>query len=102
MPHDDSMAELDVQVLLQTPTVSVADVCCAGTCKHQSPAECATATLLVFPYRGVYARHLGRDQAIAEANQVLFFNSSDGYRVCHPLAGGDLILFININEAELC
>jgi AraC family transcriptional regulator len=97
----DSMPELDVQVLLQTPTVSVADVCCAGTCKHQSPEECATATSLVFPYRGVYARHLGRDQAIAEANQVLFFNSAEGYRVSHPVAGGDSCLSLNINEEVL-
>jgi AraC family transcriptional regulator len=95
------MSELDVQVLLQTPTVSVADVCCAGTCKHQSPEECATATFLVFPYRGVYARHLGRDQAIAEANQVLFFNSAESYRVSHPVAGGDSCLSLNINEEVL-
>jgi AraC family transcriptional regulator len=101
MPHDDSMSELDVQVLLQTPTLSVADVCCAGTCKHQSPEECATATFLVFPYRGVYARHLGSEQAIAEANQVLFFNSAEGYRVSHPVAGGDSCLSLNINEEVL-
>ena len=31
---------------------------------------------LVFPYRGVYVRHLGSDQAVAEANQVLFFNGA--------------------------
>jgi len=101
MPHDDSMTDLDVQVLLQTPTLSVADVCCAGTCKHQSPEECATATFLVFPYRGVYARHLGREQAIAEANQVLFFNSAESYRVSHPVAGGDSCLSLNINEEVL-
>jgi AraC family transcriptional regulator len=95
------MSELTVQVLLQTPTVSVADVCCEGTCKHQSAEECATATLLVFPYRGVYARHLGRDQTIAEANQVLFFNSAEGYRVSHPVAGGDSCLSLTINEALL-
>ena len=32
-------------------------------------------THLVFPYRGVYVRHLGGDDAVAEANQVLFFNA---------------------------
>jgi AraC-like DNA-binding protein len=95
------MSDLSVQVLLQTPTVSVADVCCAGTCRHQSAEECATATLLVFPYRGVYARHLGREQAIAEANQVLFFNSAEGYRVSHLMAGGDSCLSLSINEAVL-
>ena len=62
------MSDFSVQTLLNTATVTVRDVCCAGHCWHQSAEECAGATELVFPYRGVYARHLGRDQAIAEAN----------------------------------
>ena len=32
---------------------------------------------LVFPYRGVYVRHVGDDEAVAEANQVLFFNAGE-------------------------
>jgi AraC family transcriptional regulator len=56
---------------------------------------------LVFPYRGVYVRHLGSDQAVAEANQVLFFNPAEGYRVSHPLAGGDASLDLVISEPLL-
>ena len=55
----------------------------------------------MFPYRGVYARHLGRDQAVAEANQVLFFNATEGYRVSHPVPGGDACLSLVISEALL-
>ena len=95
------MSEVTVQTLLKTPTVTVRDVCCQGNCKHQSPEECADATELVFPYRGVYARHLGSDQAIAEANQVLFFNADEGYRVSHPVAGGDACLSLAISEPLL-
>jgi AraC family transcriptional regulator len=39
----------------------------------KSTDECASATQLVFPNRGVYVRHLGHNEAVAEANQVLFF-----------------------------
>jgi len=46
----------------------------------------------VVSYRGVYVRHLGHDQAVAEANQVLFFNAAEGYRVSHPVPGGDASL----------
>ena len=53
------------------------------------------------PYRGVYARHLGRDQAIAEANQVLFFNAAKGYRVSHPVPEGDACLSLTISEPLL-
>ena len=54
------MSEFAVQSLLETPTVTVRDVCCQGSFPHLSAEEHATATQLVFPYRGVYVRHLGR------------------------------------------
>jgi AraC-like DNA-binding protein len=56
---------------------------------------------LVFPYRGAYVRHLGRDEAVAEASQVLFFNSGDGYQVRHPVQGGDSCLDVVVNEELL-
>jgi AraC family transcriptional regulator len=57
------MSEFTVQPLLSTPTVTIRDVYCRGSHRDVSPEECATATQLVFPYRGVYVRHLGGDQA---------------------------------------
>ena len=95
------MPEFAVQTLLETPIVAVLDVGCQGSCRQQSAEECASETHLVFPYRGVYARHLGRDQAVAEANQVLFFNATEGYRVSHPVPGGDACLSLVISEALL-
>src|SRR6195256_240494 len=96
------MPEFAVQHLLESPTVTIRDVCCQGSCRHKSAEEWATATELVFPYRGVYVRHLGNDQAVAEANQVLFFNATEGYRVSHPVPGGDACLSLAISEAQLC
>jgi AraC-like DNA-binding protein len=66
-----------------------------------SPEEHTTTTQLIFPYRGVYVRHVGHDQAVAEANQVLFFNAHEGYRVSHPVAGGDGSLTLVIEESQL-
>jgi len=93
--------DVAVQTLLSTPTVKVTDVVCSGACRHKSEEECATETHLVFPYRGVYVRHLGRDDAVAEANQVLFFNVWEGYRVSHPVAGGDVCLDLIIDNSLL-
>jgi AraC family transcriptional regulator len=93
--------DVAVQTLLSTPTVKVTDVVCSGACRHKSEEECATETHLVFPYRGVYVRHLGRDEAVAEANQVLFFNVWEGYRVSHPVAGGDVCLDLIIDNSIL-
>jgi AraC-like DNA-binding protein len=89
------------QCLLKSPTVTIRDVYCQGTCRERSAEEYATATELVFPYRGAYVRHLGYEQAVAEANQVLFFNESEGYRVSHPVPGGDASLSLAVSESLL-
>jgi AraC family transcriptional regulator len=46
-------------------------------------------------------RHLGNDQAVAEANQVIFFNAAEGYRISHPVPGGDASLSLAISEEQL-
>jgi AraC-like DNA-binding protein len=76
----------------------VRDVVCGGECRHRSAEECSRSTHLVFPYRGVYVRHVGRNDAVAEANQVLFFNAEEGYRVSHPVEGGDACLSLVIDQ----
>jgi AraC-like DNA-binding protein len=93
--------EVLVNPLLDTGTVTVRTVHCRGTCRHRGPEECALATHLVFPYRGLYLRHVGQDQAVADANHVLFFNNSEGYRVSHPVAGGDSSLDLTLADSLL-
>src|SRR5216684_3021610 len=93
--------EITVRSLLKSPTVTIRDTYCQGTCRHKSTEECTATTQLVFPYRGVYVRHVGQDQAVAEANQVLFFNATEGYRISHPVEGGDACLTLVINESLL-
>jgi AraC family transcriptional regulator len=95
------MSEFQVSQLLDTGTVAVRDVHCGGGCRHRSEEECASATHLVFPYRGVYLRHVGSEQAVADANHVLFFNAGEGYQVSHPLAGGDASLSLTLSEPLL-
>jgi len=95
------MPEFAVQSLLDTPALAVRDVYCHGSHRHRGAEECAIETQLVFPYRGVYVRHLGRDQAVAEANQVLFFNAAEAYRVSHPVSGGDASLTLVVSEPLL-
>ena len=96
-----TMPEFVVQSLLRSPTITIRDTYCLGSCRPQNAEECAATTQLVFPYRGVYVRHLGDDQAVAEANQVLFFNATEGYRVSHPVPGGDASLSLTINGSLL-
>jgi AraC family transcriptional regulator len=90
------MVEINSHPLLATDTVAVWDVLCSGTCRQKSAEECISATHLVFPYRGVYVRHLDQVETVAEANQVMFFNEHEPYRVSHPVGGGDASLSIRI------
>src|ERR1700704_5016162 len=82
-------SEFKVTRLLDTDTVVLRNIRCGGECRHRSVEECVSMTHLVFPYRGIYLRHVGGDQAVADANHVLFFNAGEGYQVSHPMAGGD-------------
>lgn len=95
------MTEFAVRHLLDTGTVAVRDVHCGGACRHRSAEECTSSTHLVFPYRGVYLRHVGGDQAVADANHVLFFNAGEGYQVSHPVSGGDANLSLSLSEPLL-
>jgi AraC-like DNA-binding protein len=95
------MSELSSKVLLSTESLTLRNVHCTGTCRHRSAEECASATQLVFPYRGLYLRHVGQDQAVADANHVLFFNAQEGYQVSHPLNGGDACLSLHLEQALL-
>lgn len=92
------MTELSIKLLLDTTTANVRDVVCAGSCRHRSPAECAQSTFMVFPYRGVYVRHVGRKDSVAESNQVVFFNKGEEYSISHPVAGGDACLSVGVAE----
>ena len=95
------MSELSSKVLLSTESLTLRNVHCTGTCRHRSAEECASATQLVFPYRGLYLRHVGQDQAVADANHLLFFNAQEGYQVSHPLHGGDACLSLHLDQALL-
>jgi AraC-like DNA-binding protein len=100
-PLDTPAPEFAVSRLLDSGTVSVRDVECRGTCRHRSAEECASHTHFVFPYRGLYLRHVGNHLAVADANHVLFFNESQGYRVSHPISGGDSSLVLSVSNALL-
>jgi AraC-like DNA-binding protein len=100
-PLDAASPEFTVDRLLDTGLVSVRQVNCRGTCRHRSVEECASNTHFVFPFRGVYLRHVGDDQAVADANHVLFFNQGQGYQVSHPVNGGDASLVLDIAEPML-
>jgi AraC-like DNA-binding protein len=100
-PLDSPGKEFTVDRLLDSGTVAVRHVDCRGSCRHRTPEECASHTQFVFPYRGLYLRHVGTDLAVADANHVLFFNEGQGYQVSHPVTGGDASLVLSVDTEAL-
>jgi AraC-like DNA-binding protein len=101
MSEAESVNTLSVRLLLETNTLAIRDMHCNGHCRHRSPSECATTTHLVFPYRGAFLRHVGQAEAVAEANQLVFFNDDEEYAISHPVDGGDACLSISIDQQLL-
>src|SRR5262245_64166827 len=95
------MPEITATSLLETPIVTIRDVSCPGSRRGPDAEEHARAAHLVFPYRGIFVRHLGGDEAVGEANQELVFNPGERYRVSRPVAGGDSSLRLVLSEAVL-
>lgn len=95
------MRDFTARSLLSSSAVCLWDVCCKGSRREESAEESVSVTQLVFPYRGIYVRRVGHDQAVAEVNQVLFFNAAEEYRVCHPVGCGDASLAVVIGEPIL-
>lgn len=96
------MSGYAVQHLLDTKAVSLYDVVCDGACRGKGHEECAHGAHLVFPYRGVFMHHLGGDRnAVAEPNQVMFLNDREGFRISHPVDGGDACLSLSISSEML-
>lgn len=46
------------------------------------------------PYRGLFVWHVGGDDVVSDANQVLFVSGGQAYRVSEPLRGGYAELII--------
>ena len=72
-------------------TVSVVDVCCRARRGADDPRreERSGHHEVVFTRGGAFVKHVAGREVLADANQVVFFNGDEPYRVTHPIDGGD-------------
>ena len=93
------MAQLRSDVRYQGPLVSITDVSCRPSSCRLGGEEQVENPEIVFPRAGVFVRHIGFEEIVADANQVLFFNGDEVYRVSHPiLAGDDCTSFVFLTD----
>jgi AraC family transcriptional regulator len=53
------------------------------------------------PYRGLFVWHVGRDDVVADANQVLFVSGGESYRISQPLSRGYAELIVTPDHEVL-
>jgi AraC-like DNA-binding protein len=87
--------------LFSSDTAFIADVRCRGECRHRSAEEHTAEAQLIFPYHGMFIRHLGSAASVADANQVLFFGADEVHQVSHPVTGGDSCIVMTLPESVL-
>ncbi|TAH37417.1 MAG: AraC family transcriptional regulator [Planctomycetota bacterium] len=95
------MSQFHHHVLFHSPLVSVTEVSCRPNEPGCSGEEQQERSTIVFPRRGVFVRHLGRRRYVADASQVLFFQTGEVQRVSHPVAGGDDCTSLHFAPAAL-
>lgn len=80
---------LEHAVLHSTPSVAIFDVHCRPSDPGPSREECSSSDHIVFPRAGVFVRHVGGADVVADPNHVLFFGRHETHRVSHPAHCGD-------------
>jgi AraC family transcriptional regulator len=53
------------------------------------------------PYRGLFVWHVGGDEVVSDANQVLFVSGGESFRLREPLSGGYAELIVTPNPELL-
>ncbi len=84
--------------LFRSPLLSVREVRCRHPRGGRGEEECTRAPSLAFISRGVFVKHEGPRELVANANRVVFFNPRRSYRVSHPTDGGDICVSFILSE----
>lgn len=59
-----------------------------GDCAGKSPASFSPDFQVCLPYRGLFVWHVGQDDVVGDANQVLFVSSGENFSLTNPVPGG--------------
>jgi AraC family transcriptional regulator len=74
---------------------------CPGHDHDARREEHTDAYEIVVTRRGVYSRDVGRTRIIADASIVAFWTPGEGYRIRHPVPGGDVCTVFQLRPATL-
>ena len=87
--HDRcDMARSDRTRLMESTIGLVENLCCHGMLRNGTPEEFSPQFQICLPYRGLFIWHVGADEVVADANQVLFVSGGETYHISRPQSAG--------------
>ena len=86
--HAASAAAASRTRLLAASVGLVEDVRAGDASRERGAAGFSPEFQVALPYRGLLVWHVGHDDVVGDANQVLFVTGGESYRVSEPLPGG--------------
>lgn len=72
-----------------------------GVHRHRTPEDLSPQFQVCLPYRGLFVWHVGRDDVVADPNQVLYVSGGESYQLSEPLPGGYAELIVTPNPEVL-
>ena len=100
--RDGARLPLSARNIYRSDLVAVRDVCCDAQRGECGDEELESETTLVLPIRGAFVWHVGRNEALLDANAAAFFSPRKAHRVSHPYTGGDRCIAIRYSGTMLC
>jgi AraC family transcriptional regulator len=70
--------------VLESKVGLVENLRCAGQVHEKSPEGFSPHFQVCLPYRGLFVWHVGHDDIVADANQVLFVSGGESYHLSQP------------------
>ena len=95
------MGDMGRVQLLSTQSGIVEDITC-GLGRRHSSENFSPAFQISFPYRGVFIWHVGRDDVVGDANQILFVTGGEPFRLSEPRLCGYAELILTPALSVLC
>jgi AraC-like DNA-binding protein len=84
--------------LLNLSVGLVEDIRWAGAPEQDGAEAFSPEFQVALPYRGLFVWHVGSDEVVGDANQVLFVTGGERYRMSHPVPGGYAELIVTLAE----
>jgi len=105
VPHPQGLLapepQLRYDTIFSSEVVAVICVCCRPNERGCGAPEAAVGHHVVIPHHGVFVKHIGRTQVVANPATVVLFTEGREYTVSHPVGDGDDCTSLRFTPAVL-